>query len=196
VTVTCPKCATVHTLTGRAPGEPFTCTCGNVMVLPGAVKAAAPGPRRKVAGVVLGLAAAALAFGGLVVGVVVLPRVQRMRSEGLRAEAQTQLYTLCTNVAEPHGETGHWTAAGPQPKEVPSGAPVPFPQDADFEKLQFAPGPVRYQYQVIVEGNPEGDAKVRCVARGHVKGPGVSEATLEIDENGMLRPVKWRNPGG
>jgi len=195
VTVTCSKCATVHALTGRAPGEPFTCVCGHVMVLPGAVPAASRVAPRAT-GLVLGLATAALLLSAVAGVAVVWPRVRRMQSEGLLAEAQTHLYTLCTGVAELHGETGRWLAAGPLPKEVPVGAAVPFPKDPDFERLQFNPGPVHYQYQVLVEGPPEGEAKVRCVARGQVRSPEVSEATLEIDENGMLLPVKWHHPGG
>jgi hypothetical protein len=122
------------------------------------------------------------------------PRLRERQRRDLITEAGKQLYTLCTNVTALHDETGHWTAAGPQPAAVPRGEAVPFPKDPAFEQLQFQPGPGHYQYQVIVDGNPDGEAKVRCVARGDLDGDGQpSEATLEIDENGMMRPVTWRD---
>jgi len=125
---------------------------------------------------------------------IVLPRLRERQERSWTEEARTQLYTLCSNVAALHEETGHWISAGPQPREIPRRAQVDFPKDPGFERLQFDPGRVRYQYQVVVDGNPEGAAKVRCVARGDLNGNGVpSEATLELDPEGMLRPVKWKD---
>lgn len=151
--------------------------------------------RRPRARTVLGAAFALLVVAAGVTTLLLMPRYRAYQARTFRAEAGRQLYTLCSSVAALHDESGHWTAAGPAPREVPRGAEVPFPKDSTFERLQFDPGRTRYQFQVIVEGNPDGDAKVRCIARGDLHGNGVvSEATLEIDENGMLRPVRWSQP--
>lgn len=197
VTLTCPNCSTVHTLTGRAPGEPFTCPCGKVLTVPGdaPAPAAAPLQKRRPARLILAVAAFVLVVASGVALLVLLPRYRAYQARSANEEAGRQLYTLCSNVAALHDETGHWSAAGPAPRDVPRGSAVPFPKDATFEKLQFDPGKTRYQYQVLVDGNPDGDAHVRCVARGDLDGDGVlSEATLDIDENGMLRPVRWKDP--
>jgi hypothetical protein len=123
-----------------------------------------------------------------------MPRMRERQHRGHMEAAGRDLYTLCTNATALHDETGQWTAAGPLPASVPRGDAVPFPADATFEQLQFQPRSVRYQYQVVVETTPEGEAKVRCVARGDLDGDGqASEAILEIDENGMMRPVQWRD---
>jgi hypothetical protein len=108
-------------------------------------------------------------------------------------EARVNVLRLCDDVQSYRNEHGTFPAAGPLPKEVPQGGrAVPFPHDETFEKLGFAPGEhVRYQYQVVVQETPLGEAEVTCFARGDLDGDGqVSVFRVTLDANGMTSPVQ------
>jgi hypothetical protein len=108
-------------------------------------------------------------------------------------EARVNVLRLCDDVQSYRNENGTFPAAGPLPKEVPQGGrAVPFPHDETFEKLGFAPGErVRYQYQVVVQETPLGEAEVTCFARGDLDGDGqVSIFRVTLDANGMTSPVQ------
>ena len=108
-------------------------------------------------------------------------------------EARVNVLRLCGDVQSYRDEHGSFPAAGPLPAEVPRGGrAVPFPHDEAFEKLGFAPGErVRYQYQVVVQETPLGEAEVTCFARGDLDGDGqVSVFRVTLDANGMTSPVQ------
>jgi hypothetical protein len=108
-------------------------------------------------------------------------------------EARVNVLRLCGDVQSYRDEHGTFLAAGPLPKQVPQGGEaVPFPHDETFEKLGFSPGErVRYQYQVIVQETPLGEAEVACLARGDLDGDGqVSVFRVTLDANGMTSPVQ------
>ncbi len=107
-------------------------------------------------------------------------------------EARVNVLRLCGDVQSYRDEHGTFPAAGPLPKQVPQGGQaVPFPHDEAFEKLGFDPGErVRYQYQVVVQETPLGEAEVTCFARGDLDGDGqVSVFRVTLDANGMTSPV-------
>jgi len=108
-------------------------------------------------------------------------------------EARVNVLRLCGDVQSYRDEHGTFPAAGPLPRQVPQGGEaVPFPHDETFEKLGFHPGErVRYQYQVVVQETPLGEAEVTCLARGDLDGDGqVSVFRVTLDANGMTSPVQ------
>jgi hypothetical protein len=108
-------------------------------------------------------------------------------------EARINVIALCDAVQMYRSESGAFLAAGPTPREVPKGdQPVPFPHDEAFEKLGFTPGTaVRFQYQVVVQEDPVGEAEVTCYARGDQDGDGQNSVySVTLDANGMTSPVK------
>jgi hypothetical protein len=108
-------------------------------------------------------------------------------------EARINVIALCDAVQMYRSESGVFLAAGPTPREVPKGGqPIPFPKDEAFEKLGFTPGTaVRFQYQVVVQEDPVGEAEVTCYARGDQDGDGQNSVySVTLDANGMTSPVK------
>ena len=108
-------------------------------------------------------------------------------------EARINVLALCDAVQMYRSESGTFLAAGPTPREVPHGnQPVAFPQDDAFEKLGFAPGTaVRFQYQVVVQENPVGEAEVTCYARGDQDADGLNSVySVTLDANGMTSAVR------
>ncbi len=98
----------------------------------------------------------AFAVGGLLL----IRAVSRERQLGDDLEVRAGLRALCAGVVEHHRAQGEWLTAGPQPPVIPK-EPVEFPKDPAFERLGFAPGQVRHQYEVITS-----DGGTRCIARG------------------------------
>ncbi|HYO52200.1 hypothetical protein [Archangium sp.] len=113
--------------------------------------------------------------------------------QALSNEARVNVLRLCGDVQSYRDEHGVFPAAGPVPKEVPrGGGAVPFEPDENLKKVGFNPGErVRYQYQVVVQETPLGEAEVTCYARGDLDGDGqVSVFSVTLDANGMTSPVK------
>lgn len=112
---------------------------------------------------------------------------------GLANEARVNVLRLCGDVQSFRDEHGVFLTAGPVPREVPRGGEaVPFAPDENLKRLGFNPGErVRYQYQVVVQETPLGEAEVTCYARGDLDGDGqVSVFSVILDANGMTSPVK------
>jgi hypothetical protein len=108
-------------------------------------------------------------------------------------EARINVIALCDAVQMYRSENGVFLTAGPTPREVPKGGqPVPFPDDPVFKKLGFTPGTsVRFQYQVVAQESPVGEAEVTCYARGDQDGDGQNSVySVTLDVNGMTSPVK------
>jgi hypothetical protein len=108
-------------------------------------------------------------------------------------EARVNVLRLCDDVQSYRNENGTFLAAGPLPAQMPRGGQaVPFPHDEAFEKLGFSPEErVRYQYQVVIQETPLGEAEVTCFARGDLDGDGqVSVFRVTLDANGMTSPVQ------
>jgi hypothetical protein len=203
----CPRCGATHELTGRKPGEPFNCSCGNELVAP------APPPRRawgRKTALILTVLALPCVLG--IWGVAFyLKRMQELEKSADTAfrtqarpgnsasdEARINVIALCDAVQMYRSENGEFLAAGPTPREVPKGGkPVPFPDDEAFKKLGFAPGTlVRFQYQVVVQENPVGEPEVSCYARGDQDGDGQNSIySVTLDANGMTTPVKVQREG-
>jgi hypothetical protein len=123
----------------------------------------------------------------------VLGRQHPAREQGLSNEARVNVLRLCGDVQSYRDEHGVFPAAGPVPREVPRGGEaVPFEPDENLKKLGFEPGPkVHYQYQVVVQETPLGEAEVTCYARGDLDGDGqVSVFSVTLDANGMTSAVK------
>ena len=113
--------------------------------------------------------------------------------QALTNEARVNVLRLCGDVQSYRDEHGVFLAAGPVPQEMPRGGKgVPFAPDESFGRIGFDPGPrVRYQYQVVVQETPLGEAEVTCYARGDLDGDGqVSVFSVTLDANGMTSPVK------
>jgi hypothetical protein len=115
------------------------------------------------------------------------------QDQALTNEARVNVLRLCGDVQSYRDEHGVFPAAGPVPREVPRGGrAVAFEPDEGLKKMGFDPGErVRYQYQVVVEETPLGEAEVTCFARGDLDGDGqVSVFSVTLDANGMTSPVK------
>lgn len=115
------------------------------------------------------------------------------QDQALSNEARVNVLRLCSDVQAYRDEHGVFPAAGPVPREVPRGGKaVPFEPDENLKKIGFEPGErVRYQYQVVVQETPLGEAEVTCYARGDLDGDGqVSVFSVTLDANGMTSPVK------
>jgi hypothetical protein len=112
---------------------------------------------------------------------------------GLANEARVNVLRLCGDVQSFRDEHGVFLAGGPVPREVPRGGEaVPFEPDENLKQIGFNPGEhVHYQYQVVVQETPLGEAEVTCYARGDLDGDGqVSVFSVTLDANGMTSPVK------
>ncbi len=111
----------------------------------------------------------------------------------LANEARVNVLRLCGDVQSYRDEHGVFLNAGPVPREVPrSGRAVPFEPDENLKQIGFEPGErIHYQYQVVVQETPLGEAEVTCYARGDLDGDGqVSVFRVTLDANGMTSPVK------
>ncbi|MCY1082282.1 hypothetical protein [Archangium lansingense] len=111
----------------------------------------------------------------------------------LANEARVNVLRLCGDVQSFRDEHGTFLTGGPVPREVPQGGEsVPFEPDENLKKIGFNPGErVHYQYQVVVQETPLGEAEVTCYARGDLDGDGqVSVFSVTLDANGMTSPVK------
>ena len=114
------------------------------------------------------------------------------QDQALNQEARVNVLRLCGDVQSYRDEHGVFLAAGPVPKDVPRGGKaVPFEPDENLKSIGFAPGErIRYQYQVVVQETPLGEAEVTCFARGDLDGDGqVSVFRVTLDANGMTSPV-------
>jgi hypothetical protein len=123
----------------------------------------------------------------------VVSRAHPVQDQALTNEARVNVLRLCGDVQSYRDEHGVFLTAGPVPKEMPrSGKTVPFEPDENLKKIGFDPGErVRYQYQVVVQETPLGEAEVTCYARGDLDGDGqVSVFSVILDANGMTSPVK------
>jgi ribosomal protein S27E len=192
--ITCPKCNTQHDVTGRPAGDKLTCSCGNVLAVPAGGGAPAKAKSSTSASTVVLIVLAVLAV-PCVIGIlaaIAIPSFIRYQERAKAAEARTNLRMLCTDEVSYHAEHDEWLAAGPAPRPIPGRQPVAFPRDPNFEKLGFEPGRVRYQYEVLVDGDPRGaNTPVRCVARGDLKGTGrPSLLEVRIGEDGAPGPVR------
>lgn len=113
--------------------------------------------------------------------------------KSLSNEARVNVLRLCGDVQSYRDEHGVFLTAGPVPRDMPRGGKaVPFTPDEHLKQLGFAPGErVRYQYEVVVQETPLGEAEVTCFARGDLDGDGqVSVFSVTLDANGMTSPVK------
>lgn len=145
-------------------------------------------PRKKGAlvAVVLGVLVATGAF-------LFLRRGGGVGDPSLANEARVNVLRLCGDVQSFRDEHGVFLTGGPVPREVPRGGEaVHFEPDENLKKIGFNPGEhVHYQYQVVVQETPLGEAEVTCFARGDLDGDGqVSVFSVTLDANGMTSPVK------
>jgi hypothetical protein len=111
----------------------------------------------------------------------------------LANEARVNVLRLCGDVQSFRDEHGVFLAGGPVPREVPRGGEaLHFEPDENLKRIGFNPGEhVHYQYQVVVQETPLGEAEVTCYARGDLDGDGqVSVFSVTLDANGMTSPVK------
>ncbi len=111
----------------------------------------------------------------------------------LANEARVNVLRLCGDVQSYRDEHGAFLTGGPVPREVPRGGrAVHFEPDENLKKVGFNPGEhVHYQYQVVVQETPLGEAEVTCFARGDLDGDGqVSVFSVTLDANGMTSAVK------
>jgi len=79
------------------------------------------------------------------------------------------------------------------PREMPRrGEALHFEPDENLKRIGFNPGEhVHYQYQVVVQETPLGEAEVTCYARGDLDGDGQGSVfSVTLDANGMTSPVK------
>jgi hypothetical protein len=144
--------------------------------------------------VALGLAALAVPCLMAVAGgaVYLIGRRSPAGDLSLTQEARVNVLRLCGDVQSYRDEHGTFLAAGPVPKEVPRGGEaVPFEPDENLKHIGFDPGErIRYQYQVVVQETPLGEAEVTCYARGDLDDDGqVSVFRVTLDANGMTSPV-------
>jgi hypothetical protein len=147
----------------------------------------APSRTKRGLAVVLGLLVVA---GG---ALLLLRRGGGVGDPGLANEARVNVLRLCGDVQSFRDEHGVFLAGGPVPREVPRGGEaVHFEPDENLKKMGFNPGEhVHYQYQVVVQETPLGEAEVTCFARGDLDGDGqVSVFSVTLDANGMTSPVK------
>jgi hypothetical protein len=113
--------------------------------------------------------------------------------QALSNEARVNVLRLCSDVQAYRDEHGVFLTAGRVPRDMPRGGKaVPYVPDENLKKLGFAPGErIRYQYEVVVQETPLGEAEVTCYARGDLDGDGqVSVFSVTLDANGMTSPVK------
>jgi len=111
----------------------------------------------------------------------------------LANEARVNVLRLCGEVQSFRDEHGVFLAGGPVPREMPRrGEALHFEPDENLKRIGFNPGEhVHYQYQVVVQETPLGEAEVTCYARGDLDGDGqVSVFSVTLDANGMTSPVK------
>ena len=111
----------------------------------------------------------------------------------LSNEARVQVLHLCEQVQSYQEDHGAFLAAGPVPAQAPPRAQeVPFVPDENFKKLGFDPGErVRFQYQVVVQETPLGEAEVTCLVRADRNGDGqVAVYRVTLDANGMTSAVQ------
>ncbi len=123
----------------------------------------------------------------------VISRSHPVQDQALTNEARVNVLRLCGDVQSYRDEHGVFLVAGPVPKDMPRGGKsVPFEPDENLKRIGFEPGErVRYQYQVVVQETPLGEAEVTCYARGDLDGDGqVSVFSVILDVNGMTSPVK------
>lgn len=198
----CPRCGATHEISGRKPGEAFTCSCGSQLVVP---EPARRGWARRW-GILLGvlmLPCLLLGGGAVLFYLRQMRELEKSADNAFRTEAKAggdvgtearvNVIALCDAVQMYRSESGEFLQAGPAPKEVPKGGqPVPFPADEAFQKLGFAPGTaVRFQYQVVVKESPVGEPEVTCYARGDQDGDGQNSVySVTLDANGMTSPVQ------
>ncbi|HEX8822516.1 MAG TPA: hypothetical protein VF794_21500 [Archangium sp.] len=150
-------------------------------------------PWKKVALVVAVLAVPCLLAVGGGAFYLVSRRHPAVQDQALTSEARVNVLRLCGDVQSYRDEHGVFPTAGPVPREVPrGGGAVPFEPDENLRMIGFDPGErVRYQYQVVVQETPLGEAEVTCFARGDLDGDGqVSVFSVTLDANGMTSPVK------
>lgn len=198
----CPRCGATHEISGRKPGEAFTCSCGSQLVVP---EPARRGSARRW-GLILGvlmLPCLLVGGGGVLLYLSRMRELEKSADNAFRTEAKAgsdvgtearvNVIALCDAVQMYRSESGEFLQAGPTPKEVPKGGQlVPFPADEAFQKLGFAPGTaVRFQYQVVVKEDPVGEPEVTCYARGDQDGDGQNSIySVTLDANGMTSPVQ------
>ncbi|KFA87302.1 hypothetical protein [Archangium violaceum] len=111
----------------------------------------------------------------------------------LANEARVNVLRLCGDVQSYRDEHGVFLQGGPVPREVPRGGrAVRFEPDENLKRIGFSPGErIHYQYQVVVQETPLGEAEVTCYARGDLDGDGqVSVFSVTLDANGMTSAVK------
>jgi hypothetical protein len=147
----------------------------------------APRKRLALVAVVLGVL---VASGG---SMFVLRRGGGVGDPSLANEARVNVLRLCGDVQSYRDEHGVFLTGGPVPREVPRGGEaVPFEPDEHLKQIGFSPGErVHYQYQVVVQETPLGEAEVTCYARGDLDGDGqVSVFSVTLDANGMTSAVK------
>ena len=120
-------------------------------------------------------------------------RGEGVADKSLSNEARVNVLRLCSDVQSYRDEHGVFLTAGPVPRDMPRGGKaVPYTPDENLKHIGFAPGErVRYQYEVVVQETPLGEAEVTCFARGDLDGDGqVSVFSVTLDANGMTSPVK------
>ena len=112
---------------------------------------------------------AGLGVGLLLTGALLVWRSADRRSVRAREfEGKAGAKALCLAVSEYHQARGVWIQASPEPVSIPGLDGVEFRSTREFEQLGFAPGLVRFQYEVrAVEQGSE------CIARGDPDGDGV-----------------------
>ncbi len=61
----------------------------------------------------------------------------------------------------------------PTPEKIPGTKPVAWPGGASWDKIEFKPDKVRYQYEIDVQGSGGSERDFTIYARGDVDGDGI-----------------------
>jgi hypothetical protein len=140
-----------------------------------------------IAGIVLSVAS--LFFGGIMAAIAI-PNFIKFQERAKNSEARANLRSLGTAERSYHAEHQAFLPFGPVPPTMGT-QPTPVPESALPAELGFAlSGPVRFQYEGVVEGAGS-DAALVLHARRNT-GHGVVEFTERVTEAG-LGPVEGRD---
>lgn len=181
--IACPKCQQRHDLSGRKPGETFSCACGNVL------EAQKKGGGKWL--VVLAILAACV-VPCLIMAAIAIPNFIRYGLRAKAGEAKVNLAAIRTAERVHFATANEFVAAGPVPARVPGKVKADFVPDPGFEAIPFKPeGRVYYQYEVRVTG----PRSAVIIARGDVDGDGkVAEFQMALEPEGPAE-VKDLTPG-
>jgi type IV pilus assembly protein PilA len=181
--IACPKCKARHDISGRAPGDTFSCSCGNVLAAP-----KKGGPVWIIVLVVI-LCCSVPCIG--ILAAIAIPNFIKYQLRAKQGEARVNIVGIRTaEIAYFQAHDG-FVPAGPVPATIPGKMPADFSPDEGFKSLGWSPdGKVRYQYRVVVEGK-----EAIITARGDLDEDGKpAEFRVKLDADGHAGPVEDLTP--